>query len=271
MGLADLGEADRAFLVQHKGGRVSRFVRGIPAQAPLVGELVVGVEQQAKVLGQGFARNEVGGVLLEALSRAGVNKQDRGLLALELRSASEQVADLRSTGRSLIAGIAAQNYENDRPAPQGRGEAELAAAVGLEREVLGGLADSGYLGACRGGKDEREKNGGGNAQQRWGGSSEGVHSGFLPGQMRDAADSAIVAHKGGQNGHSGVEPPTFGWRRSAGTSAPVGAGAFPARQGKRPGPSGCQEGSQACSHSINRRRLTTHERFFFADEPASPP
>lgn len=157
MGLADLGEADLASLIQHEGGRVSRFVGGTPAQAPLVGELVVGVEQQAKVLGQGFAGNEVGGVLLEALSRAGVNKQDRGLLALELRSASEQVADLRSTGRSLVARIAAQNHQNDRPrpaSPQRRGEADLAAAVRLKREVFRGLADAGHLGARRGGEGE---------------------------------------------------------------------------------------------------------------------
>ena len=121
----------------------------------MVGELVVGVEQQAKVLGQGFAGNEVGGVLLEALSRAGVNKQDRGLLALELRSASEQVADLRSTGRSLVARIAAQNHQNDGPAaPQCRGEADLAAAVRLKREVFRGLADAGHLGARRGGEGE---------------------------------------------------------------------------------------------------------------------
>ncbi len=165
MGLADLGEADLAFLVQHEGGRVSRFVRGVPAQAPLVGELIVGVEQQAKVLGQGFARNEVGGVLLEALSRAGVNKQDRGLLVLELRSASEQVADLRRADRSLVAGIAAQNHQNDGPAaPHYRGQADLAAAVGLEREVLRTLADPGHLGARRGGKDERQKSGGEKAQ-----------------------------------------------------------------------------------------------------------
>ena len=165
MGLADLGEADLAFLVQHEGGRVSRFVRGIPAQAPLVGELVVGVEQQAKVLGQGFAGNEVGGVLLEALGRAGVNKQDRGLFALELWSASEQVADLRRADRSLVARIAALNHQNDRPAaPHCRGQADLAAAVGLEREVLRALADPRHLGARRGGKDECQKSGGEKAQ-----------------------------------------------------------------------------------------------------------
>jgi len=164
VGLANLGEADFAPLVQHEGGGVSRFVRSVPAQAVLAGELVVGVEQQAEVLGQRFARNKIRGVLLEALGWAGVDKQDLGLFALELRSASEQVADLRSTGRSLIAGIAAQNYENDRPAPQGRGEAELAAAVGLERESLRALADPGHLGARRGGKDERQKSGGEKAQ-----------------------------------------------------------------------------------------------------------
>jgi hypothetical protein len=83
--VADLAGGDDAVLVDEKGGGVCGFVGCIPAQAVLIGDLVLGVDDEMKARRKrAFFRQELLSPFLEISRRAGETRRSWMSCAVDL-------------------------------------------------------------------------------------------------------------------------------------------------------------------------------------------
>jgi len=100
--------ADDAVLVDEEGGGIGGFVGRIPAQAVLIGELVVGVDDEMKVRGKRtFFCHELLGPFLKIGRGAGVDEEKLNALCGEFVRVDLEVVNLALAIGALITGIAA--------------------------------------------------------------------------------------------------------------------------------------------------------------------
>ncbi len=154
MGMAGLREGDFAGGSEDEGGRVGGLVRGVPAQAVLVGQGVVGVGDEDDVVGQvGLFGEELLRVLVEIGGRPGIDKQHLRMGGGEVAAVLHEVVHLLGAVRTLVAGKAAQEDERDL--------AVLLEGREGDRLAVGRVGGKGGRGVshCRGGGERRQGQG----------------------------------------------------------------------------------------------------------------
>jgi len=101
-------------------------MRRIPSQPVLVGELVVGVDQEVDILRQRILLGqELLGVLIERRRRPRVYEQNPRSIIRELAGILDEVMHLPHTIRALVAWIPAQNDKDDWSFPCKFGQAQM--------------------------------------------------------------------------------------------------------------------------------------------------
>ena len=157
VGVAGLGEEYLAVAIDEEGGRVGGLFGGVPAQAVEVGEGVVGIDDEVEVGGELLVCVGLGdglfGALVELCGWAGIDEQDLSSGFGELVGAGDEVVDLLLAVGALVAGVAAQEDEDDVAFGGEIGEVEPGAFGSGEGKVGGILADGGGLGCGRCGSE----------------------------------------------------------------------------------------------------------------------